>query len=834
MPAQFGTDLTCTNCRHVFRLSQFIRVPCRHCQSEVRLRPEYIDERVTCKFCNHTFRVQARDIATEKKALQAAGAAQSPQAIAPKAQMRTDPSHGAGPPEIVDSSQLLIQLNKPQDQSAAESRQLDQSLRRELDQARAEMDRLRDQCASLEAEAKHVPRLKTELEAARAEGRRADKLAAEITAVRAERDDLLTKHQTVHQEAEQHRVKLAEIGKSLNAAVRQQAETQERHALLEKDQQRIEQETAARAEEARRKQAQLEDTRRCLEQDLAARDEQLRSAQKESQALRQERDAVQSELEAQSRKAQEWDRERETLLDQSRRDHAEKLDLMEKQWREEQTRRLDERQAQIEALRKELEFVRGAQTETATKTTQESESVRRRLDEVREACESQRRQKDAELEALRDRLAEVSRAAQTEQERLQVELGRSEAHRRQIEQERQTVQADAQRLRNDVETARLDRDQERQSAEAQRRALNEELDRSRNELEAMSRERDGIKEQAAEERKSSEKEWQQQLADLQRDFDLEAESFKKDTGRQATLAESLRQEREELRRRFESMKQQAKDKAESWETERQNLQGQIQTGAKQIADLDVRFRAEQAQVEELRKLCDATREAAPAEDPRLQQDLDSLRKQLDAANADLAKARQQWEERGQGWTVEKRSLQEHQQEECRRLTEEFEQRLKAELARCRENYQDQIEALQHERDSARSQFEALKQAAYHPEQQSTYGESISSIPIPPPAAGNEDRSALEQRLIAEQSQLHAQLRKLRLQLDDQQRQFEEEKQALVAEANRLRRGGRSDGGGTQNGLGARRSSPLYKVILYLALFLASVALAFLLFKTFAN
>src|SRR5262249_49678804 len=162
--------------------------------------------------------------------------------------------------------------------------------------------------------------------------------------------------------------------------------------------------------------------------------------------------------------------------------------------------------------------------------------------------------------------------------------------------------------------------------------------------------------------------------------------------------------------------------------------------------------------------------------------------QLEAVRAELAHARQQSEQRAQAWTVEKRSLLSHYQEESRRQTEEFEQRLRAELDRCREGHAEQLETLQRERDAARWQFEAMKQAMYHPEQ-AAEDDGIPRLPEPAEESADDDRSALEQRLIAEQSQLQAALRRSRQLLDEQKRQSEEERQALLAEVHRLRQRG---------------------------------------------
>jgi hypothetical protein len=307
--------------------------------------------------------------------------------------------------------------------------------------------------------------------------------------------------------------------------------------------------------------------------------------------------------------------------------------------------------------------------------------------------------------------------------------------------------------------------------------------------------------------------------------------IKDEANRQLAQAESLRQEREVLRRRIETLQQQARERTESWETERKTLLGKVEQGSQQFVELDKRFRAEQAALADLRRQLSEAPQTAPRDVNQLRQDVDVLRRQLDEANAELTQARQQNETRGQSWTVEKRSLLSHHQEECRRLTDEFEQRLKAELTRCRESYEDQLQALQRERDSARAHFDALKQAVYHPEQ-SAEEDDIPRLPEPPEESADEDRSALEQRLMAEQSQLQAALRKSRQLLDDQRQQFEEDRKALVAEVNRMRQ--RLGGGrppeqaigvppprGT-TGKEARRRSWLFKGFLYLLLFLLAV------------
>src|SRR5262249_47781988 len=158
----FGTDLTCTHCQHIFRLSQFIRVPCPHCQTDVRLRPEHVDELVTCKFCTRSFIVRARDVGAPAGArgLQPAGAAQD---VPGRAQVQMDNAHGGSPVEIPASSQLFVRLKEARPE-AAEARREEQAIRKELEQARAEIERLRAQCAALEIKSAQAVRLANDLE----------------------------------------------------------------------------------------------------------------------------------------------------------------------------------------------------------------------------------------------------------------------------------------------------------------------------------------------------------------------------------------------------------------------------------------------------------------------------------------------------------------------------------------------------------------------------------------------------------------------------------------------------------------------------------------------
>src|SRR5262249_47622952 len=150
------------------------------------------------------------------------------------------------------------------------------------------------------------------------------------------------------------------------------------------------------------------------------------------------------------------------------------------------------------------------------------------------------------------------------------------------------------------------------------------------------------------------------------------------------------------------------------EREQKGLLAKMAQGQQRLTELEKRLKTEQATAAEARHQLEAARQSSPADAAPLQKQADELRGQLEQVSAELGRVRQQNDQRGQGWTVEKKSLLAHHQEEYRRLTEEFEQRLKAELARCREGFDEQFETLQRERDSARADFEKLRQAVYHP------------------------------------------------------------------------------------------------------------------------
>ncbi|HMF11427.1 MAG TPA: hypothetical protein VKE94_03955, partial [Gemmataceae bacterium] len=542
---------------------------------------------------------------------------------------------------------------------------------------------------------------------------------------------------------------------------------------------------------------------------------------------RHERDDARAETEALRQKARAWEIEREELVAQWRRDHDAGLGELERQLRDEQAQQLSERESQLAAKGKELDQLRDALAEATEKAARETDALRQERDASREALESVRGQGEAERQALQDRLAEVARVGQSEQERLNADLGRAEAARRQLEQDCQVRQAEIQRLRSDLDSARHDYQEARAAAEEEGRRLTEELEARRAQCDALCGERDALKAHVDQAIQGAEKERQELLASAQRDFDHERQVLRDEASRQQGQVESLGQEREILRRRIETLQQESSERTESWEDERKTTLAKLQQGSQQYVELDKRFRAEQATAADLRAQLETSRQTAPADANVLRQDMEAMRRQLDETNVELTQTRLQKDQHGQAWTIEKRSLQAHHQEECRRLTEEFEQRLKAELNRCKETYEDQLEGLQRERDAARTHFEVLKQAVYHPKQAGSDDDGIPRLPEVSQAALQPDRALLEERLVAEQAQMQGVMRKHRQQMEDQRKQFEEERQVLLAELHRLRQKsashGTEDNRGDPTSAGTWRQSWIFRLFLYVILFLLATA-----------
>src|SRR5215831_4998109 len=250
-PLHFGMEVSCTHCQSTFRMSQFTRVPCPNpnCRQEVRLRPEYIGERVTCKFCNRMFLVQAREARLAEAKASPPGPAVAPAALA-------DGNGAENPAKAVRSSQMIVRLDAPPAELPApnEARRLAKTLRRELDQAREEVERLRVRCANLEREALRIDELTKELEGIRVEARqlradlgananqaaRADQLARELEALGAERGQLLTSRSAAEAEATKFRQEADEC----HARLENQIHQLERDRVAQDEQLRLAQQIA--------------------------------------------------------------------------------------------------------------------------------------------------------------------------------------------------------------------------------------------------------------------------------------------------------------------------------------------------------------------------------------------------------------------------------------------------------------------------------------------------------------------------------------------------------------------------------------------------------------
>src|SRR5262249_53337000 len=131
-------------------------------------------------------------------------------AVALAAPSSSTPSGGAASANLV--SQMIVRLDEPLPRSPAAEQvpRQDTSLRRELDQARAELERLRERSAALEgaqAQAERstreleagrveIRRLQKDLEARAADAKRSSQIAQDLEKIRAERDELLAKRST--------------------------------------------------------------------------------------------------------------------------------------------------------------------------------------------------------------------------------------------------------------------------------------------------------------------------------------------------------------------------------------------------------------------------------------------------------------------------------------------------------------------------------------------------------------------------------------------------------------------------------------------------------------
>jgi DNA repair exonuclease SbcCD ATPase subunit len=585
---------------------------------------------------------------------------------------------------------------------------------------------------------------------------------------------------TEKDELKQLRGKLAEIGRALSDAVARQ-----------------------QTEEARR--TELENQRRRFEQDNRAREEQFRLTRQEADTFRQERDAARNTAATLQQKALDWDSERKTLLEQWHREHSEKVDAIEQRHRDEQARLLAEQGAQIDVLRSELEKQRQALAETVERGRREAEMLRQEHDQAREHMETALKHKEAAQLTLESRLGEVGQRSQQELEGVQAELGRSEAARRQLEQEHQARNADLQKARKELEALKQQHDAARNDAELaqrkaeeernkltkghdeQRRALTADVQRALAECDAMRRERDAGRKQIEELRKTTNEDRLKNLDAARREFETERNLLHEEADRNRAQVEALRNERDAVKRQVEILRKEAREKAEAKSDALQSLRNQLQAEQQKTGDLDKRLRAELASVAELRKQLEKAQQTSPDELQKLRKEVEDLRKARDEAQTQSSRNKQQ----SKSWEDEKRLLIARHQEEFLQMTEEFEQRLRAEITKTRENFEGQIEVLRRERDTARSNFEAVKKEMYHPRPVNDDG--IPQLPepeeddIPATRAGPFPMKPPSGEL----TQLQTALRKSRQQLDEERRRFEEERQGLLEELQRLRPRGSS-------------------------------------------
>jgi chromosome segregation ATPase len=840
-PKFFGREVSCTHCQQTFRLSQFMRVPCPHCGLDVRLRPEYIGERVTCKFCVKSFQV----VPTSTSAPVAPAAAVAKpdskpfdnqikileQEIARIRQSIQGQQSGGKPGSEADSVFVV-------DPPARVEEQIE-SAKKELEKARAENERLRSQCSALEgrvdsgerarkdlqkdlqASRVEAQRWQSDLVAQKSENARLTQTTKDLEAIRSERDQLLSVRKAEKEELKQLRGRLNEIGRSLTEAVARQ-----------------------QAEEARRN--ELENQRRRLEEDNRAREEQIRIARQQAESLRQERDAERNTVATLKQQALDWDRERQTLLEQWHREHSEKVDAIEQRHRDEQASLLTEQGAQLHAVRVELEQQRRALDEAVEQHRREADTLRQERDSASEQMKTALKCKEAEQRTLESRLGEVGQRAQQELERLQSDLGRSEATRRLLEQENQDRMAELDKVRNElssfreqhaatrtaVETGQRASEEERakltKAHEEQRRALTADVERSLAECDAMRRERDAARKQVDELRKSTSEDRLQSLDAARREFETKRNLLHEEGDRNRAQVETLRNERDAFKRQAETLRKEAREKAEAKADELQSLREQVQKEQQKNGELDKRLRTELASAADLRKQLEKAQQSSPEELQKLRKEVEQLRKAREEAETQTNKSRQL----GKSWEDEKRSLIAHHQEEFLRMTEEFEQRLRAEIAKTRENFEGQIEVLRRERDTARANFEALKKEMYHPKPADDDG--IPQLPepdddIPATRAGPFPIKPPSGEL----TQLQTALRKSRQQLDEERRRYEEERQGLLEELQRLRPRGASRSRDTTleedtpavktETLHAPPRSRALKVFLYVFLFFFAVA-----------
>ena len=387
-------------------MSRHIRIACPNCQrSDLRIRPEYLGRRVTCKHCHHEF---------------PAGAAEDPGT-------RPRPA-GHSPPE-----QAAIDVAEPR-ATALEVERMRAELGTQTGQYTATLQRLRDVEGRLGQSQDRVRGLQEQLDQARGQLRRdserrderaeadadRDRLRAELEALRAGRDRLEVDRLEGSRLEEQLRAELAEARRRL-------AEEASLREAVGGELTRGRDEAIAAWEAERRAWQSRDEELRARLQDAERRlvEEQARS-EAASRDWRERLDAVQARF--------DWDRQ--ALQEETGRLLREA---------EAQARGRDAAIQQFEAARQEHPRF---QAEIA-RLVAEAEDARRRADETGrrgDELAGRVRELQGELDHERsDRAAELRGGPE-----------QIEAARRQHDRDRAGLQEEVQRIRREADAARAE------------------------------------------------------------------------------------------------------------------------------------------------------------------------------------------------------------------------------------------------------------------------------------------------------------------------------------------------------------------------------------------
>jgi chromosome segregation ATPase len=432
---------------------EYINLPCPKCQRVLRVRPEYVGKRLTCKQCDNTFRLQAEDLE--------------------KAQAATSgpPSPTPGP-DLEAASQRLAVLE-------AEI----QHLRGELEarHAACESAELKLKEAQEEA-ARHLTRVQEverELELARGQAQQTAAFQIQLEAANAEREQLHTQLQELQGRADDA-VRLEAELQAAQLQIRDlQALRGERDMLqkkLEENRPQLE-ENAALRDRCQRLRDDWQQLRE--ERDQIAADRKARLANLE-QTLKETRTAHETSSKAAGEEHARGEAERKEL--QTQRDQARQaIATLEHQLRAEQARAVAERrqwQARNEALDRERQEEQKAAQTAVDQLHEAHEAVLSQLEYLKQERDNLLKQHCAQ-EAARQTAhqngqSEITRLAQELETARQQEAGRVErqseldkqlaAVQAELEQQRQRVRTQSQivaGLQRDLETTRTEAATER-------------------------------------------------------------------------------------------------------------------------------------------------------------------------------------------------------------------------------------------------------------------------------------------------------------------------------------------------------------------------------------